>query len=70
MSQWSKCGRCGFSFPLSQLITQKGLLVCPKDIDNLDIEYRPKVIAEILADTEETSNEMQQVFDDPNSIEF
>lgn len=68
--QWEQCGRCSFSFPLGQLITQKGLLVCPKCTDNLDVEFRPAMIAEALADTQETANEMEQVYDDPNTIEF
>ena len=38
--QWYICGRCGFIYPIGQLTLQKGLLVCPKDYDNLDVEYR------------------------------
>ena len=68
--QWGKCSRCGFTFPLSNLTNQKGLLLDAKCIDNLDVEMRPRIIAEALADTQETTNELEQVFDDANLIEF
>jgi hypothetical protein len=68
--QWWNCGRCGFVYPIGHLVMQKGLLVCPKDIDNLDVEYRPKLIAEALADTQETTNEFEHVQEDPGTIEF
>lgn len=69
-SQWQRCDRCSFMYPLSQLTMQLGLLLCPKDVDNLDVEYRPKMIAEVLSDTEETDNEMEQVYQDPQTLEF
>lgn len=68
--QWAKCQRCWFDFPVGQLQMQKGLLVDEKCLDNLDVEYRPKVIAEVLADTQETTNEFENVSEDPQSIEF
>ena len=70
MQMWNKCGRCGFSYPVGQLIMQKGLLVCPKDIDTLDVELRPKMIAEILADEQETQNELEHIAEDPSVLEF
>jgi hypothetical protein len=71
MQQWAACDRCGFIYPVGQLMMQKGLLVDAKCYDNLDIEYRPKVIAEVLADTEETTNELTEVYSDPaSSLEF
>jgi hypothetical protein len=68
--QWKLCDRCGFAWPLGMLTMQKGLLLDAKCVDNLDVEYRPKHIAEILADTSETTNEMEQVSSDPQVIEF
>jgi hypothetical protein len=69
-SQWRACDRCGFMNPLSHLMMQKGMLLDAKCIDSLDVELRPKVIAEVLSDTEETRNEAEQVYDDPQTIEF
>lgn len=64
--QWRRCDRCGFMFPIGDLILQKGLMVSPRCVDNLDVETRPKVIAEVLSDTEETRNEMERIFDSNN----
>lgn len=51
---WSTCDRCGFIYPLGQLVVQKGLRVCTRFCsDQLDIEYRPKVIEEILSQDDE-----------------
>jgi len=68
--QWAKCARCGFTTPLGQLMMQKGLLIDRKCMDNLDVEYRPKIITEILSDTQEVENELIHVMDDPQVIEF
>lgn len=68
--QWAQCGRCAFDYPIGQLQMQKGLLLCPKCIDNLDVEYRAKIIAAVMADTQETTNEYEHVSDDPQVIEF
>lgn len=55
------CDRCGFLYPLGELTMQKGLMLDAKCIDNLDVEQRPAVIATILADGEEGSNELEIV---------
>jgi len=49
---------------------QKGGLRDAKCLDNLDVEYRPRTIVEVLGDTQETDNERIHVADDPNTIEF
>lgn len=67
---WRKCDRCAFSFPLSQLQMQKGLLLDAKCVDNLDVEYRPKIIADVLSDTTEGSQDLEQIAHDPNALEF
>jgi hypothetical protein len=54
--QWDYCDRCGFVFPISQLQKQKGLLVCSKDLDDLSIERRDGIIAQVLADGREGDN--------------
>ncbi len=51
-------------------MTHKGLLLDSKCMDNLDVELRPAVIAEILSDTQETSNEKEDVYSDPNELIF
>ena len=68
--QWRLCARCGFQFPLGMLIQQKGLLVDPKCVDNLDVEFRPKVIAEVLSDEQETINEEEQIYQDPQDLDI
>jgi len=52
------------------LMMQKGMLLDSKCYDNLDVEFRPKLIAEALADTQETQNEYENTQSDPQSIEF
>jgi hypothetical protein len=68
--QWGKCGICFFTFPLGELMMQKGILRDAKCMDNLDVEYRPKIIAETLSDTQEVENELMHIADDPQVIEF
>lgn len=67
---WGKCDRCYFDYPLGSLMMQNGLLLCNKCFDNMDIEMRPKVISEALADERETESELTNVADDPNSLNF
>ncbi len=48
-SQWEICDRCGFQFPIGQLVRQKGLLVCTRTcFDDLTVERRPYMIEQIL----------------------
>ncbi len=56
-----KCERCYFDFPISYLTRQKGLMVCQLDLDNLDVELRPPLIAEILSDGQESGNDREWV---------
>lgn len=49
--QWDTCERCGFLYPMSRLVKQKGTLVCVKTcVDNLMIERREQLIMRILGD--------------------
>lgn len=59
--QWMKCDRCYFDFPISYLTRQKGLMVCQLDLDNLDVELRPPLIAEILSDGQEGRNDREWI---------
>lgn len=68
--QWQKCDRCYRTNPVGRLMMQNGLLLCPQCYDNLDIEYRPKIITEALADEKETENELMNVADDPAALQF
>lgn len=47
--QWDNCDRCGRLFPMSKLTKQRGLLLCSRDFDNLEVERAPQVIARILS---------------------
>lgn len=59
--QWAKCERDYFDYPISYLTRQKGLLLCPGCLDNLDVELRPALIAEILSDGQESRNDREWV---------
>ena len=48
--QWDTCDRCGRDFPMFQLGLQKGLKVCNRCTDNLEIERRDQVIARTLSE--------------------
>lgn len=48
--QWDICDRCGFLYPMSELIKQEELLVCTeKCVDNLEIKRRAQIIEKTLA---------------------
>jgi len=72
MNPWSYCERCGFLYPLSSLVAQKGLRVCTQTcFDNTDIEYRPYQIEEVLSDDSEEGVSMTyQVQQNPEEILF
>lgn len=65
-----KCNRCTFDYPIGQLTKQKGLMLCPPCVDNLDVELRPKLIAEILSDGEEATNEREYLQDNQDELIF
>jgi hypothetical protein len=69
---WANCGRCGFIFPVSQLTSQKGLNLCPKDLDNLAVERRSRIISEILAEPETSPLERSEQLrnDHTDDLEF
>lgn len=48
--QWDTCMQCGFLFPMSRLVMQKGLLICTRRtcFDNLEPERREQVIQKVL----------------------
>lgn len=47
--QWEICQRCGRDYPMSQLVMQKGLLICIKRcFDNLTVERRDLEIQRVL----------------------
>ena len=52
-TEWARCSRCWFLYPIGQLTPQKGLMVCPKDLDRIDVEIRARVIGEALSTDEE-----------------
>lgn len=56
--EWTTCDRCGFLMPVSKLTNQMGLMVCHEHgcYDNLSINERPAVIAQVLSDGEELLN--------------
>lgn len=70
---WANCDRCGFVHPIGQLQRQKGLLLC-KDhgcVDDLTVERRPIIIAQVLSDGREGVNDRETLYEqDPQDLEF
>lgn len=63
--EWDFCDRCGFEYPVTQLVIQKGLKVCTRTcFDNTQIEERPLIIAEILDDESELQDGERLIQDD------
>ena len=54
---WDYCDICGGRFYVGELTVQKGAKKCPKDVDDLDIELRQLMIAEVLSQGDEFSDE-------------
>ncbi len=68
---WSVCDRCGFQYPLGQLVAQKGLMVCTLYcFDNTDIEYRPLQIQQVLDSGGEGVPDTPEVRWNPEEIRF
>lgn len=69
---WSWCDRCGFLYPLGMLQVQKGLKVCTLYcLDNLDIEYRPYIITQVLSTgDEEGMPKTPELYQDPELLTF
>lgn len=69
---WSYCDRCGFWYPLSQLIAQLGKKVCTTTCyDNLDINYRPFIIVQVLGDdSQEKVPVTPELYLNPEEIYF
>lgn len=59
---WDLCDRCGFPHPRSMLTMQKGLKLCSDHgcLDNLDIEHRDRIIAEVLQTEEQKVKEVSE----------
>jgi hypothetical protein len=69
MIQWQCCERCGLMYPITTLNKQQGLLVCNVTCtDNLDNQYRPKQIADVLATPGEGSDERSEFFQGPGEL--
>lgn len=49
--QWDMCDRCGFMFPMNQLVKQDGLLLCTRKstcFDDLTPQRREIMIMQLL----------------------
>jgi hypothetical protein len=69
--QWTNCDRCGFPHPVGMLTMQKGLRLCSDHgcLDDLSVEYRERIIQEVLQ-TEEGIDERAEQFNDPGELVF
>lgn len=68
--QWNQCQRCSFEWVQGAFTLQQGLMICPRCIDNLDVEQRPMMIGSILQDWQETENEVEVLTESLDTLEF
>lgn len=67
--QWQCCDRCGLMYPITKLQRQQGIIVCLVTCtDNLDNQYRPVQIEQVLATPGEGSDERSEYFQGPGEI--
>lgn len=71
-TEWGFCERCGFEYPISMLVAQKGLRVCTKTcFDKTLVEDRTSMIAAVLADeTEMLDQESSRIINDDGDLRF
>lgn len=63
--EWDFCDRCGFQYPIQKLVMQKGVKVCTTTcFDNLLIDERPIMIAQVLDDESELFDDQRLIQDD------
>mgnify|MGYP001604387584 FL=1 len=56
-------------YSIDKLTRQLGLIVCTRTCaDNLDNQYRPKIIADVLATPGEGSDERSEFFKDSGEV--
>lgn len=47
-SPWHRCDRCGWDYPVTELVRQLGLILCPYDVDNTIAWTRPLIIQDVI----------------------
>ena len=63
--EWDFCDRCGFEYPIEQLINQRGLRVCSTTCyDKTLVEERALIIAQVLDDETEGLDDERLIMDD------
>lgn len=63
--EWDVCERCGFEYPVTMLVMQRGLKVCTKTCyDKTLVEERPQMIAAVLDDESELLDDERLIQDD------
>jgi hypothetical protein len=68
---WDYCDRCGFLYPITQLVMQKGLKVCTVTcFDNTLVEERELIIAAVLDDESEQQQDDDRLINDEGDIRF
>lgn len=69
--EWSRCDRCWFEYPIQKLVIQKGLKVCTVTCyDELLVEERSMMIAQVLDDQSELQTDSEQQVTDDNDLRF
>jgi len=68
--EWDWCDRCGFEFPVTSLVLQKGLKVCTLYCyDKTLVEERPQIIAAVLEDDSETVDD-ERLIESDDEVRF
>lgn len=63
--EWDYCDRCGFLYPVTVLVNQKGSKVCTVTcFDKTLVEERPLMIAQVLDDESELYDDTRLIQDD------
>ena len=69
--EWDFCDRCGFEYPVTMLVMQKGVKVCTKTCyDKVLIEEREMIIAQVLDDNSELDDELERLINDDGDLRF
>ncbi len=68
---WHRCDRCGYDYPVSRLVRQRGLIVClDKCFDNLLSFQRDNIIQNNLSQSAQEEMAVADILKQPISDEM
>jgi len=62
---WHDCDRCGQSYRVSQLARQRGLILCPKCLDDPTIWQRSRIIQDVLSQSADQEMAVADILKQP-----